>query len=126
MNQTSAQRQVRIFKALMHPVRLQILDLLRGGELCVCQIEAQLGQRQAYVSQQLAVLRRVGLIADRREGLNTYYRIVEPQVLAMLDAARAIVGDETPTPAPAAPPRCARAAPARPAVGSSVVLTPEE
>ncbi len=68
MHQNSAQRQAHIFKALMHPVRLQILDLLRDGKLCVCQIEAQSGQLQAYVSQQLAVLRRVGLIkvvADR-------------------------------------------------------------
>ncbi len=127
MNQSSAQRQARIFKALMHPVRLQILDLLRDGELCVCQIEGQLGQRQAYVSQQLAVLRRVGLIADRREGLNIYYRIVEPHVLAMLDAARAIAGDEAPAPVLAAPPRCARAAPAQPVVVEpSVVLAIEE
>ncbi|MGQ9928305.1 MAG: ArsR/SmtB family transcription factor [Chloroflexaceae bacterium] len=126
MDQTSARRQVRIFKALMHPVRLQILDLLRHGDLCVCQIEAQLGQRQAYVSQQLAVLRRVGLIADWREGLNIYYRLVEPQVLPVLDAVRAIVGDEPSTLPSATPPRCAATAPARPAAESSAVLTSEE
>jgi ArsR family transcriptional regulator len=126
MNQTSAQRQARIFKALMHPVRLQILDLLRNGELCVCQIEEQLGQRQAYVSQQLAVLRRVGLVADRREGLNIYYHIAKPRVLVILDAVRAIVGDEAPAPAPAAPPRCTRTAPAQPVVEPSVVYTVKE
>ena len=37
------------FKALAHPIRLQILDMLRGGEVCVCHMEAALGKRQAYI-----------------------------------------------------------------------------
>jgi DNA-binding transcriptional ArsR family regulator len=44
------------FKALAHPVRLQILDMLRSGEVCVCHMETALGKRQAYISQQLMVL----------------------------------------------------------------------
>jgi DNA-binding transcriptional ArsR family regulator len=50
------------FKALAHPVRLQILDMLRSGEVCVCHMEAVLGKRQAYISQQLMVLRDAGLV----------------------------------------------------------------
>ncbi|NCC32829.1 MAG: ArsR family transcriptional regulator [Chloroflexia bacterium] len=97
MNNATAERHAHIFKALMHPVRLQILDLLRSDEQCVCHLEAQLGQRQAYVSQQLAVLRKAGLISDRRDGLNSYYRIAHPEVLTMLDTAQALVGgDEAP------------------------------
>jgi DNA-binding transcriptional ArsR family regulator len=45
------------FKALAHPVRLQILDMLRSGEACVCHMETALNKRQAYISQQLMVLR---------------------------------------------------------------------
>ena len=44
-------------KAMAHPARLQILDMLRHGEICVCHIERALNKRQAYVSQQLMVLR---------------------------------------------------------------------
>jgi ArsR family transcriptional regulator len=61
-------------KALAHPVRLQILEVLQSeGEACVCHLEVRLGKRQAYISQHLAKLREVGLVQDRREGLNVFY-----------------------------------------------------
>jgi DNA-binding transcriptional ArsR family regulator len=113
MNDATAERHARLFKALMHPVRLQILELLRGGEECVCHLEAHLEQRQAYVSQQLAVLRKAGLVADRREGPNIFYRIARPELLIMLDTARAIAGDDgaraTQSPVSCPCPRCAPA-----------------
>ncbi len=86
----------RLFKALMHPARLQILDLLRDGEQCVCHMEAYLGYRQAYLSQHLAVLREIGLIKDRREGWNVYYRVAEPGVYEIVDRARQIVSARPP------------------------------
>jgi ArsR family transcriptional regulator len=82
----------RLFKVLTHPARLQILNLLREGEECVCHMEAHLGYRQAYLSQQLAILREAGLITDRRDGWNVYYRVSEPGVYQVIDQARAIVG----------------------------------
>ncbi len=82
----------RLFKTLMHPARLEILEILRDGEHCVCHIEAALGYRQAYISQQLSVLRENGLIQDRREGWNVFYRVVQPQVFALLDVATTMVG----------------------------------
>ncbi|MGB9754444.1 MAG: ArsR family transcriptional regulator [Roseiflexus castenholzii] len=94
MAHVTTDKQAQLFKALMHPVRIQILEILRGGEACVCHIEAMLGLRQAYVSQQLAVLRRFDLIKDRRDGSNIYYRVIRREVFDMLDTARAIVGDE--------------------------------
>ena len=76
-----------LFKLLSHPSRLAILQVLRDGEECVCHMEAALGLRQAYISQQLMVLRQAGLVADRREGWNIFYRVVKPEVYALLDAA---------------------------------------
>lgn len=81
-----------LFRVLMHPTRLAILDLLRHGEECVCHMEAHLGKRQAYISQQLMVLREAGLVQDRREGWNSYYYVVKPEVYAVIDAARALAG----------------------------------
>jgi DNA-binding transcriptional ArsR family regulator len=78
------QEQARYFHVLSHPVRLQILDILRGGEECVCHIQSVLGKRQAYVSQQLMVMRDAGLVTDRRDGLNVYYRLTDPSVAEML------------------------------------------
>ena len=76
-----------LFKALAHPVRLQILAILRGGEECVCHMEATLRLRQAYISQHLAVLREAGLVSVRREGWNVYYQATRPEVFKALDAA---------------------------------------
>ena len=84
----------KLFKALMHPARLEILDILRDGEHCVCHIEAALGYRQAYISQQLSVLREVGLVQDRRDGWNVHYRVVQPQVFALLDVAITMTGGQ--------------------------------
>lgn len=85
--------QVKLFKALMHPARLAILDVLRTGEACVCHMEAALGYRQAYLSQQLMVLREAGLVDDRREGWNVYYRVTKMDLFAVIDAARSTLGE---------------------------------
>ncbi|MBI3942918.1 MAG: winged helix-turn-helix transcriptional regulator [Chloroflexi bacterium] len=86
------QKQARFFKALAHPARLEILEILREGEQCVCHLEAISGYRQAYISQQLTILREAGMVQDRRDGWNVYYRVADPQVFAILDAARQAVG----------------------------------
>lgn len=84
-------RQAELLKALAHPVRLQILDILRGGEQCVCHLEAVLGLRQAYVSQQLMTLRKAGLVADRKDGLRVYYRVTDRAILRVLDQAQTVL-----------------------------------
>src|SRR3990172_1664980 len=89
-------KPLRLFKALMHPARLEILDILRDGEQCVCHIEAALGLRQAYISQQLSVLRDAGLVEDRRDGWNIYYHVTDRQVYAIVDAARRMTGGPQP------------------------------
>lgn len=122
MNSTTAERHARIFKALMHPVRLQILDALRGGEECVCHLEAHLGQRQAYVSQQLAILRKAGLVADQRDGPNIFYRIAHPEVLTLLDTVWSMAGDfGSPLPIPAVCP-CPRCSPTLSLSAQPIVL----
>ena len=100
-------RQAELLKALAHPVRLQILDTLRDGEQCVCHIEAVLGLRQAYISQQLMMLRKAGLVADRKDGLRVYYHITDRAALRVLDQARTLLERQGVTfaPAPAIAPR---------------------
>ena len=86
--------QSQVFKLLTHPVRLAILDILREGEHCVCHMEAHLGYRQAYISQQVAVLREAGLIQDRRDGWNIFYHVCEPSVFEVLDSVQKMLGQE--------------------------------
>jgi DNA-binding transcriptional ArsR family regulator len=91
------QNLTELFKILTHPTRLAILEMLRDGEECVCHMTAMLGLRQAYVSQQLMVLREAGLVMDRRDGWNIYYRVTRPEVYGVLDAARTMVAGPRPT-----------------------------
>jgi ArsR family transcriptional regulator len=87
--------QAKLFKALMHPVRLEILDILRDGEECVCHMEAILGYRQAYISQHLSVLRDAGLVQVRRDGWNIFYRVIKPEVFELLEKAGQVIGEKT-------------------------------
>ena len=80
-------QEANFLKLLAHPVRIAILKILRQEEACVCHMEATLGYRQAYLSQQLAVLREAGIITDRRDGWNVYYQIQNHQVFGVLDIA---------------------------------------
>ncbi len=98
MDENKQEQLSTLFKALAHPGRIAILDVLRNGEQCVCHIEAHLGYRQAYISQQLAVLREAGLIQDQRDGWNIYYRVIRPEVYALVDVARTMVGIPFPRP----------------------------
>jgi DNA-binding transcriptional ArsR family regulator len=69
----SYRERARLLRVMAHPMRLQILDIIRGSDECVCHLSAALAKPQPYVSQQLAVLRNAGLIADRKEGNNVFY-----------------------------------------------------
>lgn len=86
--------QAQVFKVLTHPARIAILEILRDGEHCVCHMIACLGFRQAYISQQLSVLREAGLIQDRRDGWNIFYRVSNPQIYEILNAVHRITGKE--------------------------------
>ncbi len=84
----------QLYKLLDHPTRIAILKILRDGEHCVCHMEAYLGLRQAYISQQLSVLRDGGLIMDRRDGWNIFYRVSDPGIYDVLDAVTSFTGDD--------------------------------
>jgi DNA-binding transcriptional ArsR family regulator len=102
----NAYRQAaKLFHLLSHPARLHILDELRQGEACVCHLQAVLGRPQAYVSQQLRVLREAGVVQDRKDGLLVYYRVADRQVECLLGEVLGPAGE--PTYVPGCPcPRC--------------------
>ena len=64
-----------MFRAFSDRTRLRILHLLRGGELCVCDLVEVLGVPQPKTSRHLAYLRKAGLVVARKEGLWNYYRL---------------------------------------------------
>jgi len=74
-------------RAISQPVKLEILLAIGTGEACVCHLEAAIGQRQAYISQQLMALREAGIVESKREGRNIFYRIKNLKILDLVQAA---------------------------------------
>ena len=74
-------RAVELFHALSDSTRLEILEMLRDGERCVCELQDELEAAQSRLSFHLRVLKEAGLVSDRRDGRWSYYRIV-PNALA--------------------------------------------
>lgn len=85
MNNTAETLRAGLFKALAHPTRLRILEILKDGELCVCKIYEALDLEQSNVSQHLKVLRDKDIVRTRRDGSMILYRITRPEIQALLD-----------------------------------------
>lgn len=81
------------FKALAHPLRIEILDALREGELTVNEISQRFEVEPANASQQLAVLRNKNIVYTRKEGPNVYYAVSDMTVFKLLDVAKEIFGN---------------------------------
>jgi DNA-binding transcriptional ArsR family regulator len=81
-------RQASLIRALAHPTRLRILEILAQEECCVCHLTAILKQRQPYVSQQLMVLRSQGLVLDRKDGVMVYYRLADQGIAKLISLTR--------------------------------------
>lgn len=73
------------FKVLSEPMRLRILNELRGGERTVSELVEETGAGQANISKHLGLLHRYGMVGRRKEGLNVYYRIADPVIFQLCD-----------------------------------------
>jgi DNA-binding transcriptional ArsR family regulator len=79
--------KAEVFKALGHPIRLGIVEFLETREMCVCDIVAHVGTEISNVSKHLSILKKAGLVADRRDGLKIMYRLTMP---CAVDFARCV------------------------------------
>ncbi|HOO55034.1 MAG TPA: metalloregulator ArsR/SmtB family transcription factor [Methanothrix sp.] len=85
--------EAEVFRAMSDPFRLAILKLLREGELCVCEIMIALDRPQSSTSHHLSILKRAGLVKERKEGKWSRYRLSEGAVIEMMNLAWLIAGD---------------------------------
>jgi ArsR family transcriptional regulator len=67
--------RARVAKALAHPTRLMMLDVLADREWCVCELTELTGLDQSTVSKHLAVLKHAGIVSDRKDGVKTFFRL---------------------------------------------------
>ena len=91
LNERILQLEADFLKALAHPTRLRILEFLRDGEHCVCELTEHLELVQANVSQHLAVLKRQDIISSRKDGLQVIYSVNYPQIFDLLDSVKKVL-----------------------------------
>jgi ArsR family transcriptional regulator len=92
LNKKLYQRRAEILKALAHPSRLLIVDVLNDrGELCVCDLMEVVGSDQSTVSKHLGVLKQSGIIDHRREGKNSMYRLARPCVMTFFSCIEQVM-----------------------------------
>jgi DNA-binding transcriptional ArsR family regulator len=84
MDRDLAERSADILKAVAHPIRLAIIELLKRKEMCVGDIVGELGEKQAITSQQLGIMKNKGILVCRREGAKVFYRIENKNVIKVL------------------------------------------
>lgn len=83
--------KAQFFRALGHPARIRVLELLREGEWSVGELVGEVGLEASHLSQQLGVLRRAGLVTTRKQGTTVYYALATPLIAGLLDQSRLIL-----------------------------------
>ena len=78
--------KAKIFNALSDPARLEIVEFLRGGEKCVCEIVPYVVLIQPVVSRHLKILKDCGLLKYRKEGNRRLYSVADPRIFEIIDA----------------------------------------
>lgn len=80
-----------VFKALGHPTRLAIVDMLAGGERCVCEINEHIDSDMSTVSRHLAVLRNVGILSSDKRGNQVFYRLECPCITSFYGCIESVI-----------------------------------
>jgi ArsR family transcriptional regulator len=85
------QMKAEFFKTLSHPMRIRALELLSQSERSVGELLREMDVEASNLSQQLAVLRRAGLVSTRKDGSTVYYSLISPQIAELMSVARSIL-----------------------------------
>jgi len=91
MSRPISELKAELFRALAHPARVRVLELLAASELSVGDLQPQVGIEMSHLSQQLAVLRRAGLVTTRKAGSSVFYAIRDPELVRLLASAKQLL-----------------------------------
>jgi ArsR family transcriptional regulator len=88
------EERARVLKAMAHPTRLYIVDVLSDGERCVRELTQMVGADMSTVSKHLSVLRSAGIVRDEKRGAEVYYTLRLACVLEFFDCVEAVLKGE--------------------------------
>ncbi len=84
--------KAELFRALAHPARIRVLEVLSEGEHSVGEMQPLVGIESSHLSQQLAVLRRAGLVTTRKSGSTVFYSLRAPELAELVGGGEALHG----------------------------------
>jgi len=88
------QMKAEVIQAAGHPIRLAVIDFLKDGEQCVCDIAAHVGAQRSNVSRHLAVMLKAGIVDCRKDGLKVIYSLKTPCILNFLACVTDVLRDQ--------------------------------
>ena len=85
------EKQAEIAKAIGHPLRVAVVDFLKDGEQCVCDIAQHVGSERSNISRHLSVMVRAGILGYRKEGLKVIYKLKTPCILDFFSCVAVVI-----------------------------------
>lgn len=83
--------KAELFKAIGHPARIRVLEVLSEGERSVRDMQPLVGIESSHLSQQLGILRRAGLVTTRKDGASVIYSLADPMLAELLAVAKRLL-----------------------------------
>lgn len=90
MGRSSTELKAETLAALAHPNRVRILEYLRDGEKCNCELAPKLGLEQSNLSRHLKLLEQSGILISRKEGLRVIFEVADERIFRILELAAAV------------------------------------
>ncbi|MCD6161047.1 MAG: winged helix-turn-helix transcriptional regulator [candidate division Zixibacteria bacterium] len=87
--------KAEILKAISHPTRLMIVEILENGELCVCEINKAFDADHSTISKHLSVLKKAGVLSNRKEGLKVFYKLEAPCIIKFINCIASVIESRT-------------------------------
>ena len=85
MDERAIQLKSEVLKAMAQPTRLKILELLRGGERCICEIVPAINGEQSNISRHISVMQKSNLITTRKDGVRVMVKVKGPEIFEIID-----------------------------------------
>jgi ArsR family transcriptional regulator len=86
--------KAEVLKALAQPTRLKILELLRNGERCICEIVPAINGEQSNISRHISLMQRSHLVTTRKDGVRVMVNVKDPKIFEILDRVSAILKNQ--------------------------------
>jgi len=94
MNERILELKAEVLKTLAQPTRLKILELLRNGEKCICEIVPALNGEQSNISRHISLMQKSHLVTTRKDGVKVMVKVRDPKIFEILDRVGSILKNQ--------------------------------